>query len=44
MRNYSQYNDANITLSALKKKDLQNQKKLQENFSFEKDFLTNKKL
>ena len=43
MKNSSQIDDANVALAALKKKDLQNQKKLQENFSFENDFLPKKK-
>ena len=43
MKDSGQYEDANAVLAALKKKDLQNQKKLEENFSFETDFLSKKK-
>ena len=43
MKDSGQYEDANAALAALKKKDLQNQKKLEENFSFETDFLSKKK-
>ena len=43
MKDLNQYEDANEALAALKKKDLQDQKKIEENFSFEIDFLPKKK-
>ena len=42
MKESDQYEDANEALAALKKKDLQSEKKLQDNFSFEADFLSKK--